>query len=118
MSEEKIRELERRISHLEERVNILAEIADFEKHPFLYTVLESNLTKEQITKIMDLMDKVEASLKTENPINHIQFERELYRIVPSMNGNFTFAKSIVMTLNDEHRWEAVYQHLKQDGMNI
>lgn len=116
-TEHRIEELEKRVKHLEERDSYLAEIADFDNHPFLYTVLESNLTKDQVEEIYNLMDRVEASLKTK-PMGHYEFEQELYRIVPRMNGNFSFAKSIVMTLHDEGQWEAVYQHLKKDGMNI
>jgi hypothetical protein len=116
--DEKIEGLEKRVKHLEERVSMLAEIADSKGHPFLFSVLESNLTEEQVHRIYDLMGKVETSLKSKTPMNHNQFENELYRIVPSMNRNFTFAKSIVMTLHDEHQFEAVYQHLKKDGMNI
>ena len=110
--------LEKRVKHLEDRVSILAEMADFKGHPFLFTVLEHNITKEQIEGIYVLMCKVDDSLKSSTPMNHVKFERELSRIVPLEEGSFSFAKDIVMTLNDEDRWKAVYLHLKEDGMNI
>jgi hypothetical protein len=45
MSQTKVRELEARIRHLEERVETLAEIADSEKRPFTCLALEPGLTE-------------------------------------------------------------------------
>jgi len=63
MRQMKVRELEARIRHLEERVETLAEIADSEKRPFTYLALESGLTKSRVTKIYDLMDRVRDTIK-------------------------------------------------------
>ena len=117
MSEARIKELEARVNHLEARVKMLAEIADSETRPFTYLALESDLTHEQMTKILDLMDRVRDSLKSK-PMHHAQFEQAVYEIVPSHKSDYHFAESIVMTLNDEHRYEDVYKHMKKSGMNL
>jgi hypothetical protein len=116
--EDSFKELNRHIKHLEYRVRLLAEIADFERHPFIYTVLESDLTESQVRAIFDLMDKVSQTIRDGRPISHHKFEESIYEIVPSHRGDYHFAENIVSTLNDEGRWVEVYKHLKKDGMNI
>ena len=51
-------------------------------------------------------------------MHHHQFEEAVYEIVPSHKDDYHFAESIISTLNDEHRWEKVHQHMKKDGMNL
>lgn len=117
MSEEN-RELEARVKLLEERVKMLAEIADSETKPFTFLALESDLSHEQVTKILDLMDKVRKTMKEGKPMHHAQFEQAIYEIVPIHNGDYQFAESVVLTLKDEHRYEDVYKHMKKSGMNL
>lgn len=111
-------ELEARVKHLEERVEMLAEIADSKTKPFTFLALESNLSDEQVKKILDLMDKVRESILQKKPMHHAQFEQAIYEIVPTHNRDFKFAESVVLTLNDEHRYEDVYKHMKKSGMNL
>ncbi len=117
MSEAKIRDLEKRVKHLEERVRMLAEIADSETRPFMFLALESDLSDVQVKKILDLMNKVRNTMKEGKPMHHAEFEKAIYEIVPSKNGDYHFAESIVMTLNDERRYTDVYKHMKKSGMN-
>lgn len=116
--EDRFKELERRIQHLEYRVRLLAEIADFERHPFIYTVLESDLTESQVRAIFNLMDEVSKTVRDGKPMSHHKFEESIYEIVSSRRGDYHFAEDIVSTLNDEGRWVEVYRHMKKDGMNI
>ena len=117
MSQAEINELKERVKHLEERVKMLAGIADSETRPFTFLALESDLTEAQVKKILDLMDRVRESLKSK-PMHHAQFEQAVYEIVPSHKGDYHFAESIVTTLNDEHNYEDVYKHMKKSGMNL
>jgi len=118
MDDNRLKDLERRLEHLEYRVKLLAEIADFEKHPFIYTVLEADLTESQVRAIFDQMDKALKTIKNGKPVSHYEFEERIYEIVPNRRGNYHFAEDVVSTLNDEGRWGEVYKHLKKDGMNI
>ncbi len=113
-----LQELSVRVGKLEGQVRMLSQIADFEKHPFLFSILESDLSIEQKDAIMKLACRVQDTLKSAKPMNHVQFENELYKIAPSENGNYEFAKTIVMTLHDEGLFVDVYNHFKKDGMNI
>ena len=106
------------VGKLEGQVRMLSEIADFDSHPFIFSCLEANLSSEQVNEVLNLMERAEDSLSTTNPMNHVQFEHELYQIVPTQNGNYQFAKTIVMTLHDEHRFNDVYERFRADGMNI
>jgi len=114
----RLKDLEKRIEHLEYRVKLLAEIADFERHPFISAVLEANLTESQIRAIYDLMDEALQTIREGKPMNHHEFEERIYEIVPSRRGDYHFAEDVVSTLNDEGRWVEVYKHMKKDGMNI
>ena len=116
--ENRLIDLERRIEHLEYRVKLLAEISDFEEHPFIYMVLESDLTQSQVRAIFDLMDEVSKTIRNGKPVSHHKFEERIYELVPSHRGDYHFAEDIVSTLNDERRWVEVYRHMKKDGMNI
>jgi len=118
MKDHWLNDLEKRIEHLEYRVSLLAEIADFERRPFIYAALEADLTKSQVKAIYDLMDEVFQTIRAGKPMNHHEFEKRIYEIVPSRFGDYHFAEDIVSTLNAEGRWIEVYKHMKKDGMNI
>ena len=113
-----IRELKAKVKHLEERVEMLASIADFEKHPFIFTALEYRLSRDDVKKIYGLMEFYRKRISDGATITHLEFERELFKEIPSLKGNFLFAKSVVMTLNDEKLYTEVYEDLKKSGMNI
>lgn len=107
-----------RVQHLEEKVRMLLEVSDPKRHPFTYLALEFDLSETQYKAILDLMDEAWKSLKTTKPMRHPTFEQRVYEIIPSLNGNHEFVKSILLTLNDEGKYEDVYVHMKKDGMNL
>ena len=113
-----IRELEEKVKLLEERIEMLASIADFEKHPFIFTALEYRLSRDDVKKIYGLMEFYRKRISDGATVTYSEFEREIYKEIPSLKGNFLFAKSIVMTLNDEKLYTEVYEDLKKSGMNI
>lgn len=120
MSEAKTGELEQRVKHLEERVKRLVEIADSEKKPFTFLVLENDLTHEQEKKILDLMGRVHNELheRKSKPMNYHEFEKALWEIVSSKDRDYHFAEDVVSTLNEEGRWTDVYEYMKKSGMNL
>jgi len=113
-----VNELKKRIEFLEERVRMLRSIADPERHPFTYLALEADLRRSQVDDIFRLMDEVRLSLKMGTPISHHIFESRIYEIVPSRNGDYHFAESVVRTLNDSNQYTDVFEHMKKDGMNL
>ena len=110
--------LEQKVERLEFYISLLQSLVDPERAPFIYLVLETRLSREQLDAIYKLMDEVQDGIRQGNPINHADFEQRVYDIVPSKNGDYPFAESIVSTLNQEHRYTGVYKHMKADGMNI
>lgn len=119
---EKIRELEKRVQRLEDRIRFLVTLTESlsDGHPFYYLALESELTHAQVTAIYDLMEEVLTSIMENKPVmHHAEFEQRIYKIVPSHKGDYHFAESIVSTLNREgNQWKKVYEHMKKSGMNI
>ena len=116
--EERIRVLESEIEELKDKENRLLTLTDPERHPFTHLTLELNLTKAQVRGIFSLMDEAERSLSTDQPMQHGEFERGVYEIVPTQAGNYHFAEDIVRTLNDSNQYTAVYTHMRTSGMNL
>ena len=110
--------LEERVEILEFHISLLQSLVDPDRAPFLYLVFESRLSKEQLDAIYILMDEVRDGIQEGNPMDHGDFEQRIYDIVPSRSGSYHFAESIVSTLNQEHKYTAVYEHMRANGMNI
>jgi hypothetical protein len=77
-----------------------------------------DLTKEQVEKILDLMDATSKSILDGKPMHHVDFEKHVYEIVPKYKGDYHFAENIVRTLNDTGQYTEVYRHMKKSGMNL
>ena len=112
------KKLEKRVGELEHKIEDLLRLVDMEKAPFSYLVLESNLTSNQVDEICDLMDDFRNYIRAGHKIKHPDFEEELYKIVPSKQGDYHFAQDVVGSLNDEGRYTDVYKALKKSGMDI
>lgn len=117
--ENKVNELGAEIERLRCHRNLLMGLVDASKAPFNFLMLESNANQSQINAILDLMQSIRTAISQGNPpMSHGQFEREIYKIFPTKHGSYQLAELIVKTLNDEGKYEEVYQHMKKDGMNI
>jgi DNA-directed RNA polymerase specialized sigma24 family protein len=117
-AEERLRAVESEVEELKDKQRRLLTLADPERHPFTYLTLEMNLTKDQVRRIFNLMDEVERSLSTSQPMHHAEFERRVYGIVPSRTGDYHFAEDIVRTLNESNQYKSVYSHMRSRGMNL
>jgi hypothetical protein len=107
-----------RISHLEYRIKQLMSLVDPEREPFTYHAMEADLTQEQVNKILDLMDETRERIKSGSAPSHHEFEGSIYDIVPSHDGDYHFAEGIVRTLDKTGRYEDVFKHYKEHGMNL
>ena len=116
--EQQVRELSDRIAQFETQVGRLRSLADMDREPFTYLCLEADLTERQETQILDLMEEAYKSLKEPSPMGPHDFERRVYQIVPSHDGNYGFAATIVSTLHRQKQWREVFEHMKANGMNI
>lgn len=107
-----------RLAHLEFQMGLLIHAVDMEDRPFDGLILESNLTEVQRRQILDLMNEADKSIESGKPMGHHEFERRVYAIDPKHDGDYSFAENIVSCLNREQRYQRVFKHMRQDGMNI
>ena len=115
---ERVEELMAEVTQLKYRVRLLAGLVDLEREPFTVLNLSHELTERQASSILDLMDETRQAIEKGEDINHHKFEQKVYDIVPTENGNYHFAENIVSALNEESRYDDVYEYMKKDGMNI
>ena len=118
-TEEAIRELARRVQHLEDKMEMVRELIEPEKFPFMYLALESGLTMTQVDQILKLMQEVsDAIIQNNNPMSHGEFEKRIYKIVPTHKNDYHFAQDVVSSLNRNGQFVDVYHHMKNSGMNL
>ena len=117
MDYQSLEQMEKRIENIEYRVKLLSEIADFDNHPFIFTVLEVNLTEAQVTGIYDVMDQAREIIRSGKQSSLLKIEQGFYEIVPEKKGDYHFVEEIIGALKDERRWVEVYNHLKKKGFD-
>lgn len=77
-------------------------------------LFEYEITQEEYRKIMDLMDSMRNQLDKGEKISHGTFEREMYEIVPSRDGDYHMCEYIAREFMDAGRWEEVFPALYGD----
>ncbi|MDG6905028.1 MAG: DUF1878 family protein [Nitrososphaerota archaeon] len=110
--------IEERIKELEFKIENLLQLVDIRRAPFSYLVVENNLTKEQVDEIYLLMDDFTTYIHAGQKARLADFERELYKIVPSKDRDYHFAADVVGSLHDEEKYAELYDALKRRGMNV
>lgn len=78
-------------------------------------LLEHNITKEQARGIMNVVEGYKHKIDQNESVTRGAYEREIYREVPTKEGNGQFAEAIVKYLSANGQFEAVYQNLYQPG---
>lgn len=104
--EEKIKEIERKVAHLEFKQDLL-----FHDTPSNRILYESDITKEEYDIIMDLMDKYRELIDKGGKPSNFQLERDIYSAVSKIDGNYHFVENITRAFKEEHRWEEVFDTL-------
>lgn len=116
-------ELTERISHLEQMNQELQEKIDFlsfrldliaNRTPVTELLYEYNVTHEQYTKIMDLMDSLRSKLDSGEKISHGEYETEMKKIMPGPEYDYHFAEAMARAFMEERRWEEVFPALYGD----
>lgn len=109
--------LEERVALLEFQVELLFNNTSIDRLFF-----ETKITRGQYRDIMDLMDSFRSKLDNGEEVNHNDFEREIYEIVPAQNGNYHFCEMIAEFFAEDGRWTevfpALYGHMPKYGGNM
>lgn len=74
-------------------------------------LFEYEVNEQESRCIMDLMDSYREKLSRQEPVNHSQFESEVYAIVPHLAGNYHFCEMLAQAFHDDERWEEVFPAL-------
>lgn len=99
-------------------MELLKYLVDSSRDPFAYLVFENRLSREQYNDVLGYMDALNERIAKGITISKAEFERTIYSIVPSRDGDFHFTEDIVGSLKESGKYEAVYDELKKQGMNI
>jgi len=119
MDEQKIRELGQKIEDLEYHIQVLKDMMIYEDGKSFNTIIiENRLSNDQVNKILDLMDDAANSIDNKTPIDHAEFERTIYEIVPERRNDYHLAEAIVENLRHRDRYATVYKYMKTHGMNL
>ncbi len=115
MSEERIAELEAKNAELEERlamvefkVQLLSENTNTSR-----LIFEYNITHNQYTRLMDLMDEFRKMIDNGEKVYHGNFETKVYRIT-GKDGDYHFCESLAQSFMEDGRWEEVFPALYGD----
>lgn len=101
--------LEDRLDYIEFRQRLLFDNDDVSRLLFEYEI-----THDEYTKIMDLMDKYRNKIEKSESVYHSEFEDEIYSIVPSRFGDYHFCEYITKAFMECGRWEEVFPALYGD----
>ncbi|MDQ0114376.1 DUF1878 domain-containing protein [Paenibacillus harenae] len=96
-------ELLNRLDLIEFRQELL-----FSNTPYDRLLFEYNLSRDQSTSIMDLMDDLRTQIESGEKVHHGTLEQAIYRIAPNHNANYHFAEAIAQELHRAGRWEEVF----------
>lgn len=106
----KFEDIIKRLDYIEFRQTLL-----FDGDSVSRLLFEYELTNEEYTQIMDLMDKYREMIDLKESVNSSTFEDEIYNIVPSHRGDYHFCEYITRAFMDNGRWEEVFPALYGDN---
>lgn len=109
--------VEERLDFIEFRQELLFNDTEVDRLLFEY-----NITKEQYTDIMDIMDKFRNNIDKGNKVNHGNFEQKIYEAIPHLGNDYHFCEYLSRAFKNEGRWEEVFDKLyghmpKYQGLN-
>lgn len=105
--------IEERLDFIEFRQKLLFNNTEVDRMIFEY-----NITREQYTKIIDLMEKYRFKISNKEEVNNSLFEDEIYNIVEHLDGNYHFCEYMSKGFMNEGKWEEVFIVLYGDMLNI
>ena len=102
--------LEDRLDFIEFRQQLL-----FDNDEMSRLLFEYQITRNEYRKIMDLMESYRKRIANNEKVTSGEYERSIYKIVPSRDMDYHFCEFIAKTFFDEHRWEEVFPELYGDS---
>ena len=107
----------RKFTNIDDRLDFIEFRQDllFYRDATSEVLFENNITRNEYSKIMDLMDKYREMIDKRIKVNNSQFEEEMYAILPlELNGNYHFCENITRAFMEDRRWEEVFWELYGD----
>ncbi len=101
--------MEERLDYIEFRQQLLFDNDDVSRLLF-----ECEITRDEYTKIMDLMGEFRKKIENKESVNHAEFEEKIYSIAPSKFGDYHFCEYIAKAFMEDRRWEEVFFALYGD----
>jgi len=108
----------RTVARLEFQMELLKDLVDPELDPFAFLVFENRWSREQYHDILGLMDALNERILKGIQISKAEFERTIYEIIPRPQEDYHLPENIVRDLMASGKYEAVYEEMKRQGMNI
>ncbi len=106
MSTQQYEEIMERLDDLEFRQDLL-----FENTGMSRFALEHKLTRNEYKALMDLMEEYQNKIDQKETCTNAAFERKVYTIVPSHDGDYHMCEDMVRILYEEGRWVDVFTTL-------
>ena len=109
MSDRVFNTLEEKVEFIDFRQELLFINDDVSRILFEYEI-----TKQEQLLLMDLMDNYRSKITNRESITSHSFENEVYRIIPTLDGNYHFCESITRAYHLNGQWEEVFINLYGD----
>ncbi len=103
-------ELEERLDFIEYRQELL-----FNNSPFSRELFECEVTRKEYLDIIKLLEEFQERINRQNPVSNGEYERRVYEIVPHLQGNYHFCKSVLKLLYENGDYKEVYIELFCDN---
>lgn len=99
-----------RLDYIEFRQRLL-----FDNDSVSRLLFEYEITSDEYSKIMDLMDEYRKKIDNNEKVYSGAFEDNIYEIIPLHKGDYHFCEYICKSFMDEGRWEEVFPALYGDN---
>lgn len=107
---------EERMDLLEFQTGLLYELyknRNSDAPDFNALLFEHNITKQQAHEILNVVEDHKNKINRNEAVSRGDYERAIYRTVPTEDGNGPFAEAVVEYLAAKGQFEEVYQNLYQ-----
>jgi hypothetical protein len=108
-------DLTKRVDQLETQVRRLLHLADMQRDPFIYFLVDMDATPRQEKKIHELLNVTEKRATEGEEISPTAFETRVGEIMGDSDGGHAIADSIVRACEETGRYAIAVRALKARG---